>query len=42
MDRFGYNRSRSYQLVDAAVVVDNLQKCPPMVISTTTPTTFNG
>jgi hypothetical protein len=25
LDRFGYNRSRSYQLVDAAVVVDNLQ-----------------
>ncbi|MBD2534179.1 hypothetical protein H6G97_33475 [Nostoc flagelliforme FACHB-838] len=31
LDRFGYNRSRSYQLVDAAVVVDNLQKCPQIV-----------
>ncbi|MEH1920158.1 hypothetical protein [Nostoc sp.] len=31
LDRFGYNRSRSYQLVDAAVVVDNLQKCPQFV-----------
>jgi len=27
-DRFGYNRSYSYQLMDAAIVVDNLQKCP--------------
>ncbi len=31
LGRFGYNRSRSYQLVDAAVVVDNLQKCPQIV-----------
>ncbi|MEH2002819.1 MAG: hypothetical protein V7L00_29515 [Nostoc sp.] len=31
LDRFGYNRSRSYQLVDAALVVDNLQKCPQIV-----------
>ena len=31
LDRFGYNRSRSYQLVDAAVIVDNLQKCPQIV-----------
>ncbi|MCC5653709.1 hypothetical protein LC609_28805 [Nostoc sp. XA013] len=31
LDRFSYNRSRSYQLVDAAVVVDNLQKCPQIV-----------
>ncbi|MHC5820240.1 MAG: hypothetical protein ACYT04_31325 [Nostoc sp.] len=31
LDRFGYNRSRSYQLVDAAIVVDNLQKCPQFV-----------
>jgi len=31
LDRFGYNRSRSYQLVDAAIVVDNLQKCPQIV-----------
>ncbi|BAY72894.1 hypothetical protein DSM107007_57690 [Nostoc sp. PCC 7120 = FACHB-418] len=30
-DRFGYNRSRSYQLIDAAIVVDNLQKCPQFV-----------
>ncbi|MBC1236262.1 MULTISPECIES: hypothetical protein [Nostoc] len=30
-DRFGYNRSRSYQLIDAAVVVDNLHKCPQIV-----------
>jgi len=30
-DRFGYNRSRSYQLIDAAVVVDNLKKCPQFV-----------
>ncbi|MEH2227209.1 hypothetical protein [Nostoc sp.] len=31
LDRFTYNRSCSYQLVDAAVVVDNLQKCPQFV-----------
>ncbi len=31
LDRFGYNRSCYYQLVDAAVVVDNLQKCPQFV-----------
>ena len=31
LDRFGYNRSRSYQLVDAAIVVENLQKCPQFV-----------
>ncbi|MBD2471998.1 hypothetical protein [Nostoc sp. FACHB-145] len=30
-DRFGYNRSRSYQLIDAATVVDNLHKCPQFV-----------
>ncbi len=30
-DRFGYNRSHSYQLIDAAIVVDNLQKCPQFV-----------
>jgi hypothetical protein len=30
-DRFGYNRSRSYQLIDAGMVVDNLQKCPQFV-----------
>jgi len=30
-DRFGYNRSRSYQLIDAAIVVDNLHKCPQFV-----------
>ncbi|WP_308189256.1 hypothetical protein [Nostoc mirabile] len=30
-DRFGYNRSRSYQIIDAAIVVDNLQKCPQIV-----------
>jgi len=30
-DRFGYNRSRSYQMMDAAIVVDNLQKCPQIV-----------
>ncbi|MBW4565949.1 MAG: hypothetical protein KME32_33690 [Mojavia pulchra JT2-VF2] len=30
-DRFGYNRSRSYQLIDAATVVDNLHKCPQIV-----------
>ncbi|MDF5724408.1 MAG: hypothetical protein PUP91_28900 [Rhizonema sp. PD37] len=30
-DRFGYNRSRSYQFIDAAIVVDNLQKCPQFV-----------
>lgn len=29
--RFGYNRSRSYQLLDAAIVVDNLKKCPQFV-----------
>ncbi|BAZ12861.1 hypothetical protein NIES4071_46950 [Calothrix sp. NIES-4071] len=29
--RFNYNRSRSYQLIDAATVVDNLQECPPLV-----------
>ncbi len=27
-DRFGYNRPRSYQLIDAAIFVDNLHKCP--------------
>ncbi len=30
-ERFGYNRSRSYQYIDAAVVVDNLEKCPQIV-----------
>lgn len=30
-DRFGYNRSRSYQFIDAAAVVDNLKKCPQFV-----------
>ncbi|MFL9458901.1 hypothetical protein AB0758_48965 [Tolypothrix bouteillei VB521301_2] len=30
-NRFGYNRSRSYQFIDAATVVDNLQKCPQFV-----------
>ncbi|WP_306790462.1 hypothetical protein [Tolypothrix sp. FACHB-123] len=30
-DRFGYNRSRSYQLIDAAIVVDNLTECPQFV-----------
>jgi hypothetical protein len=30
-DRFGYNRSRSYQLIDAAGVVENLQECPQFV-----------
>ncbi len=30
-ERFGYNRSRSYQLIDAASVVDTLQKCPQIV-----------
>jgi hypothetical protein len=30
-DRFGYNRSRSYQIIDAAIVVDNLHKCPQIV-----------
>ncbi|WP_422394263.1 hypothetical protein [Nostoc flagelliforme] len=30
-DRFSYNRSRSYQLIDAAIVVDNLHKCPQFV-----------
>jgi hypothetical protein len=30
-ERFNYNRSRSYQLIDAATVVDNLQECPPLV-----------
>ena len=29
--RFGYNRSRSYQLIDAAIVVDNLKECPQFV-----------
>ncbi len=29
--RFGYNRSRSYQLLDAAIVVDNLKECPQIV-----------
>lgn len=29
--RFGYNRSRSYQLLDAAIVVDNLKECPQFV-----------
>ena len=29
--RFGYNRSRSYQLIDAAGVVENLQECPQFV-----------
>lgn len=30
-DRFSYNRSRSYQLIDAADVVDNLEECPQFV-----------
>ncbi|WP_414624320.1 hypothetical protein [Calothrix sp. CCY 0018] len=30
-DRFGYNRSRSYQFIDAAIVVDNLLECPQIV-----------
>jgi hypothetical protein len=30
-DRFGFNRSRSYQLIDAATVVENLEKCPQFV-----------
>jgi hypothetical protein len=30
-DRFSYNRSRSYQLIDAAGVVDNLYSCPQIV-----------
>ena len=30
-ERFRYNRSRSYQLIDAAAVVDNLAKCPQFV-----------
>lgn len=30
-DRFSYNRSRSYQLIDAAGVVDNLHLCPQFV-----------
>ncbi|MGI8504518.1 MAG: hypothetical protein ACR2LR_25825 [Hassallia sp.] len=30
-DRFSYNRSRSYQLIDAAGVVDNLHLCPQIV-----------
>jgi hypothetical protein len=30
-DRFGFSRSRSYQLIDAAVVVENLEKCPQFV-----------
>ncbi|BDA71516.1 hypothetical protein CAL7716_056820 [Calothrix sp. PCC 7716] len=29
--RFNYNRSRSYQLIDAAAVVDNLKKFPHIV-----------
>ncbi|WP_375512099.1 hypothetical protein [uncultured Nostoc sp.] len=31
LDRFGYNHSRSYQLIDAAIVLENLQKCPQIV-----------
>jgi hypothetical protein len=30
-DRFSYNRSRSYQIIDAAGVVDNLEECPQIV-----------
>ncbi|MBW4512171.1 MAG: hypothetical protein KME64_37610 [Scytonematopsis contorta HA4267-MV1] len=30
-DRFGYNNSRSYQMIDAATVVENLQKVPQFV-----------
>lgn len=30
-DRFGFSRSRSYQLIDAAVVVEDLEKCPQFV-----------
>ncbi len=30
-DRFGMNRSRSYQLIDAATVFDNLTECPQIV-----------
>ncbi|MBW4505527.1 MAG: hypothetical protein KME64_03300 [Scytonematopsis contorta HA4267-MV1] len=30
-DRFGYNNSRSYQMMDAATVVENLQKVPQFV-----------
>ena len=30
-DRFSYNRSRSYQLINAASIVDNLQECPQIV-----------
>ena len=30
-DRFGYNRSRSYQLIDAAIVMDVFEKCPQIV-----------
>jgi hypothetical protein len=30
-DRFSYNRSHSYQLLDAAGVVDNLRACPQIV-----------
>lgn len=30
-DRFSYNRSRSYQLIEAAGVVDNLYSCPQIV-----------
>lgn len=30
-DRFALNRSRSYQFIDAACVVDNLSKCPRFV-----------
>jgi hypothetical protein len=41
-DRFRYNRSRSYQFIDAATVMDNLQKCPQFVIYTTTSTTIAG
>ena len=35
-DRFSYNRSRSYQLIKAASIVDNLQECPQFVIYTKT------
>ncbi|MBW4596262.1 MAG: hypothetical protein KME46_25990 [Brasilonema angustatum HA4187-MV1] len=30
-ERFEYNRSRSYQLIDAATVMGNLQECPQIV-----------
>ncbi len=30
-DRFAMNRSRSYQFIDAAIVFDNLTKCPQFV-----------